>query len=46
MGIEHAAFIGAVALLFRYLWKLVSAWLAGNDGPIGQLGLAMGGLAQ
>jgi len=46
MGIEHAAFIGAVALLFRYLWKLLAGLLASNDGPIGQLGLAMGGLAQ
>jgi hypothetical protein len=46
MGIEHAAFIGLVAMLFRYIWKLVSARLAGSDGPIGQLGIAMGGIAQ
>jgi hypothetical protein len=45
-GIEHAAFIGAVALLFRYIWKIVAAFLAQNDGPIGQLGLAMGGISQ
>jgi len=46
MGIEHADCIGLVALIFRYIWKLVSSRLAGNDGPIGQLGLAMGGIAQ
>ena len=46
MGIEHAAFIGLVALVFRYIWKLAAAFLAKNDGPIGQLGLAAGGLAQ
>lgn len=46
MGIEHAAFIGLVAMLFRYIWKLISARLAGNDGALGQLGTAMGGLAQ
>ena len=46
MGIEHAAWIGLVALLFRYLWKLASAYLAQNDGPIGQFGLAMGGISQ
>jgi hypothetical protein len=46
MGIEHAAFIGLVALVFRYIWKLVSGYLATNDGAIGQLGLALGGIAQ
>jgi hypothetical protein len=46
MGIEHAAYIGLIALLFRYLWKLASTFLAANEGPLGQLGLAMGGLAQ
>ena len=46
MGIEHAAYIGLIALLFRYLWKLASSLLASNEGPLGQFGLAMGGLAQ
>jgi hypothetical protein len=46
MSIEHAMYIGLVAMLFRYLWKLLSALFAGNDGPVGQLGVAMGGLAQ
>jgi hypothetical protein len=45
-GIEHVAFIGLVAMLFRYIWKLVAARMAGSDGPIGSLGVAMGGLAQ
>lgn len=46
MGIEHAAFIGLVALVFRYIWKLISAMMARSEGPIGQLGLAMGGISQ
>jgi hypothetical protein len=46
MGIEHAAFIGLVALLFRYLWKLAAGFLAKNDGPVGQFGVALGGIAQ
>ena len=46
MGVEHAAYIGLIALLFRYLWKLLSALLASNEGAVGQLGIAMGGIAQ
>lgn len=46
MGVEHAVYIGLIALIFRYLWKLLSSMLAGNEGPIGQLGIAMGGIAQ
>lgn len=46
MGIEHASFIVLVAVVGRYIWKLVAAWLASNDGPIGTFGLALGGIAQ
>lgn len=46
MGFEHATFIVFVAVVGRYIWKLLAAWLAGNDGPIGQVGLALGGIAQ
>ena len=46
MGIEHAAFITLVAVLGRYIWKLFAAMLAQNDGPVGQFGLALGGIAQ
>lgn len=46
MGIEHAAFITLVAVLGRYVWKLIAAFLAQNDGPIGQFGVALGGIAQ
>jgi len=45
-GIEHIVFIGMAAMVFRYLWKLVAAALTPSDGAIGQLGAAMGGLAQ
>lgn len=34
------------AMVFRYLWKLVAAALTPSDGAIGQLGAAMGGIAQ
>lgn len=39
-------FIGMAAMLFRYVWKLLSGWLGSNDGIVGQVGLAMGGIAQ
>ena len=45
-GIEHIVFIGVAAMVFRYIWKLVAAQLANAAGGIGQLGVAMGGLAQ
>jgi hypothetical protein len=45
-GIEHAMWITVVAVIGRYLWKLFAALLAGNDGAIGQLGVALGGIAQ
>ena len=45
-GIEHAFFITVVAVIGRYLWKLFAALLANNDGPIGQFGVALGGIAQ
>jgi hypothetical protein len=45
-GIEHVAFIGLVAMLFRYVWKLIAARLGATEGPLGSLGVAMGGIAQ
>lgn len=45
-GIEHAAYIGLIAMLFRYVWKLVAAKMAAAGGFLGQLGLAAGGVAQ
>lgn len=45
-GVENFLFVGFVAMLFRYLWKLLMAQLAGADGMIGQIGMAGGGLAQ
>lgn len=46
MGVEHVMYIGLAAMLFRYIWKLVSGWLGTQDGAVGQLGVAMGGIAQ
>jgi len=34
------------AMVFRYIWKLIAAALAPNDGALGQFGAAMGGIAQ
>ena len=45
-GIEHFFWIGLAAMVFRYLWKLAAAALTPSDGAIGQLGAAMGGIAQ
>jgi len=45
-GIEHILFIGIAAMVVRYVWKLFAAQLAGADGMLGQIGEAMGGLAQ
>lgn len=42
---EHIAIFGFAAMLVRFLWLQFAALLATNDGPIGQLGLAMGGFA-
>lgn len=45
-GVEHAAWIGLVAMIFRYIWKLLAAKMAASGGFLGQAGLAMGGIAQ
>ena len=45
-GFEHFLWIGMAAMVFRYLWKLVAAALTPSDGAIGQIGAAMGGIAQ
>ena len=46
MGRESVVWVGMAAMLFRYVWKLLSGYLASSDGVLGQLGLAMGGIAQ
>lgn len=45
-SVETAAWIGLVAMLFRYVWKLLAAKMAAAGGFLGQAGLAMGGIAQ
>jgi hypothetical protein len=43
---ENILFIGLAAMVVRYLWKMVAAALAPSDGMLGQIGSAMGGIAQ
>ena len=45
-GIEHFLFFGMAAMVFRYLWKLAAAAITPQGGALGQLGAAMGGIAQ
>jgi hypothetical protein len=45
-GVEHWISIGLIALIFRYVWKWTAGMLAGLGGMPGQVGLAMGGIAQ
>jgi hypothetical protein len=45
-GVEHFLFFGMAAMLFRYIWKLISAALVPSGGALGQIGAAMGGIAQ
>lgn len=42
--IENIIFVGISALIFFNVWRIVAAWLVKQPGPLGSLGIAMGGL--